>query len=271
MHSLLPRRFAAVLGFALALIAPGPASSAGPSRPPVDRSAADVQLALERLGTLGSVLHIAAHPDDENTAMLAYLSNERRLRVAYLSLTRGDGGQNLIGPETGAALGVIRSQELMSARRIDGAEQFFTRAVDFGYSKSTDETMAFWGHEEILADVVWAIRRFRPDVIITRFTRDRGGHGHHTASAALAEEAFVAAADPSRFPWQLERAGVWQAKRIVWNAFRFGSQPDDPSAGGLEVDLGAFSPVLGRSYTEIAGQSRSMHKSQGFGAAEARS
>ena len=245
-------------------------AAAGPSRPPIDRDAADLELALERLGTLGSVLFVAAHPDDENTALLTWLSHHRHLRVAYLSMTRGDGGQNLIGPEVGPALGLIRTQELMSARRIDGAEQFFTRAVDFGYTKSTEEALAFWGHDEILGDVVWAIRRFRPDVIVTRFTPERGGHGHHTASALLAREAFEAAADPGRFPEQLARVQPWQAKRIVWNAFRFGSQPDDPAAGGLTVDLGAYSPLLGRSYTEIAGQSRSMHKSQGFGAAERR-
>lgn len=245
-------------------------AAAGPSRPPVSRDAADLELALERLGTLGSVLFVAAHPDDENTALLTWLSRHRHLRVAYLSMTRGDGGQNLIGPEVGPALGLIRTQELMSARRIDGAGQFFTRAVDFGYTKSTEEALAFWGHEEILGDVVWAIRRFRPDVIVTRFTPERGGHGHHTASALLAREAFDAAADPARFPEQLASVQPWQAKRIVWNAFRFGGQPDDPSAGGIAVDLGAFSPLLGRSYTEIAGESRSMHKSQGFGAAERR-
>jgi LmbE family N-acetylglucosaminyl deacetylase len=246
------------------------AADPGPSRPPIERDAADIRLGLERLGTLGSVLFVAAHPDDENTALLSWLSRERHLRVAYLSVTRGDGGQNLIGPEVGSALGVIRTQELMSARRIDGAEQYFTRAIDFGYSKSTEETLEFWGREEMLADVVWAIRSFRPDVIVTRFTRDRGGHGHHTASALLAEEAFAAAADPARFPEQLGRVKPWQAKRIVWNAFRFGNQPDDASAGGIEIDLGAYNALLGRSYTEIAGESRSMHKSQGFGAAERR-
>jgi LmbE family N-acetylglucosaminyl deacetylase len=245
-------------------------AGAGPSRPLIERDAAEIQLALQGLGTLGSVLYVAAHPDDENTALLSYLSRERHLRVGYLSMTRGDGGQNLIGPEVGAALGLIRTQELMSARRIDGAEQYFTRAIDFGYSKSTDEALAFWGHEETLADVVWAIRQFRPDVIVTRFTPELGGHGHHTASAKLAEEAFHAAADPARFPEQLPYAGAWQARRLMWNAFRFGNMPDDPSRGGIEVDLGAYSPLLGRSYSEIAGESRSMHKSQGFGAAERR-
>ncbi len=246
------------------------AAAVSPSRPPLEPDASEIQLELDKLGTLGSVLYIAAHPDDENTALLTWLSRERHLRVGYLAMTRGDGGQNLLGTEVGSALGVIRTQELMAARRIDGAEQYFTRAIDFGYSKSTDEALAMWGHDEILSDVVRVIRRFRPDVIITRFTPTRGGHGHHTASALLAEEAFAAAADPNRFPEQLAEVGTWQAKRLMWNAFRFGSMPDDSSVGGVTVDLGAYNPLLGRSYTEIAGESRSMHKSQGFGAAERR-
>ena len=156
--------------------------------------AGELQTKLQKLNVLGSVLYVAAHPDDENTAALAYFSKGKKYRTAYLSLTRGDGGQNLIGPEKGAEIGIIRTQELLAARRIDGAEQFFTRAIDFGYSKTPEETLEFWGKEEILSDLVWVIRKFRPDVIITRFTTDASsGHGHHTASGWLIKEAFHAA------------------------------------------------------------------------------
>jgi LmbE family N-acetylglucosaminyl deacetylase len=225
------------------------------------------RLALEKLSVLGSVLYVGAHPDDENTAMLAYLSEGRKLRTAYLSMTRGAGGQNLIGTEQGDALGVLRTEELLAARWIDGAEQFFTRALDFGYSKSAEESLQIWGHDAILADVVRVIRTFRPDVIITRFAGDgSGGHGHHTASAILAREAFSAAADPTRFPEQLATLKPWQAKRILWNAWR--PRIENRPAGAprlLSVDLGAYDPLLGESYTEIAARARSMHKSQGFG------
>lgn len=237
------------------------------------RDAAELQLALRRLANVGGALYIAAHPDDENTAMLAWLANDRLYRTAYLSLTRGDGGQNLIGEEKGALLGVVRTQELLAARRIDGAQQMFTRAIDFGYSKSPEETLRIWGHDAVLADVVWAIRKFQPDVIITRFpVTGEGGHGQHTASAILAEEAFVAAGDASRFPEQLKYVIPWKAKRIFWNRFSWQPiKPDDPSvANSIRVDLGTFNPILGRAYTEIAAQSRSQHKSQGFGAAERR-
>lgn len=227
-------------------------------------TAGELQLAVNRLSTLGSVLYIAAHPDDENTGLMAYLSKEMKLRTAYLSLTRGDGGQNLIGPEQGREIGIIRSQELLEARRFDGGEQFFTRAVDFGYSKSMGESMKVWGREEILEDIVWIIRSFRPDVIITRFSVDeaRNGHGHHTASTVLALEAFRAAADPARFTEQLKNVSPWQAKRILWNKWR--PKPEE-QAGLIKVDLGTFNPLLGMSYNEIAARSRSMHKSQGFG------
>ncbi len=237
------------------------------------RDAAQLQVALRKLTVVGGALYVAAHPDDENTAMLAWLANEKLLRTGYLSVTRGDGGQNLIGDETGPLLGLIRTQELLAARRIDGAEQFFTRAIDFGYSKNPEETLAIWEHDKVLADVVWAIRRFQPDVIVTRFpVTGEGGHGHHTASARLAEEAFVAAADPTRFPEQLPFAGPWQAKRIFWNRFSFRAiDPNDPAlAKSLRVDLGTYNSLLGRAYTEIAAESRSQHKSQGFGSAERR-
>ncbi|HEX2834048.1 MAG TPA: PIG-L family deacetylase [Thermoanaerobaculia bacterium] len=238
------------------------------------RDAAQLQLALRKLNVVGGALYVAAHPDDENTAFLAYLANERLLRTAYLSATRGDGGQNLIGDEKGPLLGLIRTQELLAARRIDGAEQMFTRALDFGYSKNPQETLETWGHDAVLADVVWAIRRFQPDVIVTRFPiTGEGGHGHHTASAMLAEEAFTTAADPTKFPEQLAYVRPWQAKRIFWNRFSFGRpiDPNDPAvAKSLRVDLGAFNALLGRAYTEIAAESRSQHKSQGFGSAERR-
>ncbi|MGZ8778561.1 MAG: PIG-L family deacetylase, partial [Thermoanaerobaculia bacterium] len=186
------------------------------------RDAAELELALRRLTHTGGALYVAAHPDDENTAMLSYLASERLLRTAYLSVTRGDGGQNLIGNEAGPLLGIIRTHELLQARRIDGAEQFFTRAIDFGYSKNPEETLKTWGHDEVLADGVWTIRRFQPDVSVTRFPPPgEGGHGHHTASAILAEEAFAAAADPTKFPQQLAFARPWQAKRIFWNRFSF--------------------------------------------------
>jgi LmbE family N-acetylglucosaminyl deacetylase len=233
-------------------------------------ASADIYLGLRKLNVLGSVLYIAAHPDDENTRLLTYFSKDKLYRTGYLSLTRGDGGQNLIGDEQGIALGLIRTQELLSARRIDGAEQFFTRAFDFGYSKTPQETFTKWDKEKILADVVWVIRKFQPDVIITRFpTTGEGGHGHHTASAILANEAFIAAADPSRFPDQLKYVKPWQAKRIVWNTFNFGSA-NTTSADQFHFDVGGYNPVLGKSYGEIAAQSRSQHKSQGFGVAGSR-
>lgn len=231
-----------------------------------------IEQSLERLNTLGSVLMIAAHPDDENTALLAYFARGRHYRTAYLSLTRGEGGQNLIGPEQGDLLGVIRTQELLAARRIDGAEQFFTRAVDFGFSKTADETMEKWGREKILGDTVWVIRRFRPDVIVLRFSgTPRDGHGHHQASAILGKEAFSAAADPKRFPEQLRWVQPWQAKRLLFNVFAFTAAQEREAArlkDRLEVDTGDYSPILGYSYGEIAGMSRSMHRSQGMGSAE---
>jgi LmbE family N-acetylglucosaminyl deacetylase len=239
---------------------------------PASADAAETQAALRRLLVTGSVLYVGAHPDDENTAMLAYLARGRGARTAYLSLTRGDGGQNLLGTEKGELLGVVRTQELLAARRVDGAQQFFTRAIDFGFTKSPDETFRFWGHDEVLADVVWVIRRFRPDVIIARFpTTGEGGHGQHTASAILASEAFDAAGDPARFPEQLKDVDVWKPKRLLWNVFNFrpGERPKDADKM-LTADVGAYDPLLGKSYTEIAAESRTMHKSQGQGTPERR-
>jgi LmbE family N-acetylglucosaminyl deacetylase len=267
-HSIPAMRFALAL-VAIALMGSLPLHA--DPRPPEPLDAAGLRLAIERLNVVGTALYVGAHPDDENTACLAWLSKGRMVRTAYLSLTRGDGGQNLIGPDIGERLGVIRTQELLAARRIAGGEQYFARALDFGYSKNPEETLAKWGHDRILADVVWVIRSLEPDVIITRFPTDgSGGHGHHTASAILAEEAFAAAADSTRFPDQLGRVRTWRATRLVWNAFRFGQQGPDTTRGRLHVDLGEYQPLLGRSFTEIGGEGRSMHKSQGFGAAERR-
>ena len=234
--------------------------------------AAQAELALHQLNVVGSVLMIAAHPDDENTALLAYLARGRKVRTGYLSLTRGEGGQNLIGSEQGDALGLIRTQELLAARRIDGAEQFFTRAIDFGFTKTPQEAFDKWGHEKILSDVVWIVRRFQPDVIVLRFTgTPRDGHGQHQASAILGKEAFTAAADPSRFPEQLQYVKPWQAKRLMWNAFAFTREQEqevDKAPIKITVDPGEYDPILGHSYAEIAGMSRSMHRSQGQGTPE---
>jgi LmbE family N-acetylglucosaminyl deacetylase len=228
-------------------------------------SAVHLYQGIQKLNVLGSVLYIAAHPDDENTRLIAYLANDRLYRTGYLSLTRGDGGQNLIGEEQGIALGLIRTQELLAARRIDGGEQFFTRAFDFGYSKTPKETFEKWDREMILSDVVRIIRRFRPDVIIARFpTTGEGGHGHHTASAILAQEAFVAAADPERFKDQLAYTTPWQATRLLWNTFNFGGN-NTTREDQFKVDVGGYNPLLGKSYGELAAESRSQHKSQGFG------
>jgi LmbE family N-acetylglucosaminyl deacetylase len=237
---------------------------------PTAQSAADILFNIEKLGQGGSVLYIAAHPDDENTRLLTYMSKELKIRVSYLSLTRGEGGQNLVGSEQGPALGLIRTQELLAARRTDGAEQYFSRAADFGYSKTPEETFRFWNKDSVLSDVVFVIRKLRPDVIICRFpTTGEGGHGHHTASAILATEAFHAAADPKRFPAQLGIYPTWQAKSIYWNTFNFQGIAQ-PKPGQYTLDVGGFNALAGKSYGETAAESRSMHKSQGFGSVKQR-
>ncbi|MDQ6888970.1 MAG: PIG-L family deacetylase [Bacteroidota bacterium] len=221
---------------------------------------------IKKLNVLASVLYVGAHPDDENNALLPYFAKEKLYRTAYLSLTRGDGGQNLIGDEQGIELGLIRTQELLAARRIDGAEQYFTRAYEFGFSKSADEALRIWDKEKILSDVVWVVRKFQPDVIIKRFPPDaRAGHGHHAASAILANEAFTAAADPNKFPEQF-RYGVkpWQAKRILWNTYNFGGN-NTTAEDQLKIDIGGYNPLIGESYGEVGGEARTMHKSQGEG------
>jgi LmbE family N-acetylglucosaminyl deacetylase len=229
----------------------------------------EIILNLKKLNVVGSALYMAAHPDDENTIMLSWLAKERKVRTSYLSVTRGDGGQNLVGSELSDLLGLIRTQELLAARAIDGPEQYFTRANDFGFSKNTDETMQIWGKDAVLGDVVWRIRNLRPDVIICRFPPDaRAGHGNHSASGALAEEAFKISGDPTKYPEQLKYVKPWQAKRVVWNTFNFGTvaQTQKPAEKDwIQVDIGAYNPLLGKSYNEIAAESRSQHKSQGFG------
>ncbi|MFM7080095.1 MAG: PIG-L family deacetylase, partial [Bacteroidota bacterium] len=226
---------------------------------------------LEKLNTTATVLYVAAHPDDENTRLLTYLANERKFRTVYISLTRGDGGQNLIGNEQGLALGIIRTQELLAARSVDGAEQTFGECYDFGYSKTPEETFRFWDKEKALAHLVWTIRKYRPDVIINRFpTTGEGGHGHHTASAILAVEAFRAAADPTRFKEQLQFVQPWQSKRIFLNSFSSRNQTANAFEGQLQIDVGGYDVSTGRSHGETASESRSMHKSQGFGVARQR-
>ncbi|MGK7392386.1 MAG: PIG-L family deacetylase [Candidatus Cyclobacteriaceae bacterium M2_1C_046] len=243
-------------------------SFASLAQPITNPDAAEILHDIQKLKVLGSALYVAAHPDDENTRLIAWLANEKKVETAYLAMTRGDGGQNLIGPEIREKLGIIRTQELLEARRIDGGRQYFTRANDFGYSKSPEETLEVWNEDKILSDVVWVIRKFRPDIIITRFPADGGGgHGHHTASAQLAHKAFKLASDPNAYPEQLKYVKVWQPKRLYLNTGRWWNpdiSADEP--GVLSVNVGKYSSLLGTSYTEMAARSRSMHKSQGFGA-----
>lgn len=230
------------------------------------KNSAEIYTQLKQMEVLGSVLYIAAHPDDENNAFLPYLTKERHYRTAYLSLTRGDGGQNLIGKEQGVELGLIRTQELLAARMQDGAEQYFSTAYEFGFSKSAKEALAIWDHQKVLSDVVWVIRKFQPDVIITRFPGDaRAGHGHHAASSIIAQEAYIAAADPKQFPEQF-KYGVqpWKAKRILWNTFNFGTI-NTTNDNQLKLEVGGYNPVIGKSYGEIGAEARTMHKSQGEG------
>ncbi|HYV61955.1 MAG TPA: PIG-L family deacetylase, partial [Bryobacteraceae bacterium] len=247
----------------------------------------EIRQALERLNTLGSVMMIGAHPDDEREQVLAYLALGRHVRTAYLSLTRGEGGQNLIGPEQGDELGIIRSQELLTSRRIDGAEQYFTRAIDFGFSKTADETLQKWDRNKVLGDVVYNIRRFRPDVVILVFSgTPRDGHGHHQASSILGKEAFSLAGDPTKFPEQLAYVQPWAPKLLMMNAGgpgggqnkgkdgknKAGKTNEDapPPADRLNLDVGVYSPELGASFGEIGGASRSANRTQGTGAAEAK-
>ncbi|NHM07391.1 PIG-L family deacetylase [Flavobacterium sp. CYK-4] len=239
-----------------------------PSKP----DAVAIHQQIQKLNFLGSVLYIAAHPDDENTRLISYLSNEKKARTGYLSLTRGDGGQNLIGPELRELLGVIRTQELIEARKIDGGLQFFSRANDFGFSKNPDETLSIWNKDEVLSDVVYVIRKFRPDVIINRFDARSPGttHGHHTSSAMLSLEAFEKTNDRSVYPSQLSLVEPWQPKRIYFNTswWFYGSKEKFEKADKsnlTELSIGVYYPSLGKSNQEIAALSRSRHQSQGFG------
>lgn len=244
-------------------------------------TSADIHEAIQKLNFLGSALYVAAHPDDENTRLIAYLANEVKANTAYLSMTRGDGGQNLIGPEIQELLGVIRTQELLAARRVDGGNQMFTRANDFGFSKHPDETLEIWNKEKVLADVVWAIRKWQPDVIINRFQHEYDPnwagrmHGHHTASAMLSYEAFDIAADKNVYPEQLSLVEPWQPRRLFFNTtwWFYGSRENFEKADKsrmLGVDVGVYYPIKGKSNTEIAAESRSMHKCQGFGSSGSR-
>lgn len=248
------------------------ASVIAQSQMPKQLNSAEIFQKMRKLNVLGNVLYLAAHPDDENTRFISYCANEMLYSTAYLSLTRGDGGQNLIGPEIREELGIIRTQELLAARRTDGGEQFFTRANDFGYSKTPDETLEIWDKEKILADVVWVIRKFRPDVIVCRFPTDGGGgHGHHTASALLAKEAFGIAGDKTKYPEQLKFVDVWQPKRVVVNTGRWWNDKISADDEGVVAhDIGEFNEMLGASYNELAARSRTMHKSQGFGSTGSR-
>ena len=241
-------------------------------QPKTGWSSSEILLEIKKLSKTHSVLYVAAHPDDENTRLIAYMANDHLARTGYISLTRGDGGQNLIGAEKGELIGVIRTQELVEARKIDGGEQFFSRAVDFGYSKTADETFEFWDKNEVLSDLVWTIRTFKPDIIITRFSTLPGrGHGHHTASAILAEEAFKLAGDKSAFREQLRITEAWQPKRLIHNNSTWWEEDLAERAmtndSIVPLNVGTYNPLLGKSHGEIAAMSRSMHKSQGFGAA----
>ena len=223
---------------------------------------------IQKLNFLGSVLYVAAHPDDENTRLIAYMANKAKARTAYLSLTRGDGGQNLIGPEIRELLGVIRTQELLAARGIDGGEQLFSRANDFGYSKHPDETLAIWEKEKVLSDVVLAIRQFKPDIIINRFDHRSKGttHGHHTSSAMLSMEAFDLANDKTAYPNQLKQASLWQPKRIFFNTYSWRSNPEQVNKNNLTtLDIGTYYPLKGISNNELASLASSQHLCQGFG------
>ncbi|MFA7274441.1 MAG: PIG-L family deacetylase [Crocinitomicaceae bacterium] len=240
---------------------------------PKQLSSSEIFAGIQKLNVQGKILYLAAHPDDENTRFIAYCANDKKLTTAYMSLTRGDGGQDLIGPELGEELGLIRTQELLMARNIDGGRQFFSRANDFGFSKNPTETFAIWNKELVLGDLVFVIRSFQPDIIVCRFPADgRGGHGHHTASAILGEEAFALAANKDAYPEQFD-LGVkpWQATRIVTNTGKWWN--DKISANDPHVvaeNIGAYETLLGTSCTEIAALSRSQHKSQGFGSTGAR-
>ncbi len=259
------QKFKILFGLVLFL---GFANAQQPQKP----NSAVIYNQIQKLNFLGSVLYIAAHPDDENTRLIAYLSNETKARTGYLSITRGDGGQNLIGSQLRELLGVLRTQELLEARKIDGGEQFFTRANDFGFSKNPEETLKIWDKEKVLSDVIWTIRKFQPDVIINRFDHRTSGntHGHHSASAQLSFESFNLANDPKIFPEQLKLVETWQPKRQFFNPswWFYGSQKkfdEADKSNFISIQTGVYYPTIGKSNQEIAALSRSRHQSQGFG------
>lgn len=240
----------------------------------VQNSSSEIYDDLLRLQNNTTVMYLAAHPDDENTRVISWLTHEKHVDAVYLSLTRGDGGQNLIGTEKGELLGLLRTQELLEARKVDKGRQWFTRALDFGYSKTATETLKFWDKQKILSDVVWAIRKNRPEIIITRFDPNSNGetHGHHTASALLAMEAFDLAADPKAFPEQLKYVKTWQVKRMFYNTswWFYGSKENFEKADKTDlysINVGNYYPNLGISNNEISSKSRSKHACQGFGMA----
>ncbi|HLQ78272.1 MAG TPA: NEW3 domain-containing protein, partial [Terriglobia bacterium] len=258
--------------------------SASTTMPPEDRGAMGLSQALKRLDVVASVLHTGAHPDDENSALLSWLSRGQGVRTAYLSITRGDGGQNLLGTELFESLGVIRTEELLAARRLDGAQQFFTPNYEFGFSKTAQEGMEKWGHDKVLGDFVRVIRQFRPEIIVSRFTGTASdGHGHHQVAGIITQEAFKAAADPKLYP---EYGKPWQAKKLYLNGGRGGQGAQggrgaqggqaaqgaqvapDAQAAGITINVGEFDSVLGRSYSEIAAEGRSLHRSQSQGSAQ---
>jgi LmbE family N-acetylglucosaminyl deacetylase len=252
----------------LAILASLLAGYPGVSRAAELPTSAAILQQMRSFSTMGSVLYIAAHPDDENTQAITYLARGRGYRTAYLSLTRGDGGQNVRGSQLGEPLGVARTQELLAARRLDGGRQYFTRAKDFGFSKDYQETLRIWDRQAVLADIVRVIRSFRPDVIVTRFSPQPGNtHGHHTASTVLALEAFKLAGDLQAFPEQLGELTPWQPKRILHNVGVRGGGADAAGgdrAGAVQIEVDGNDPVLGESFSSIAARSRAMHKTQGF-------
>ena len=245
---------------------------------PKKPNSADIFEAVKKLNVLGSVLYVAAHPDDENTRMISYFANARHMDITYLSLTRGDGGQNLIGSELREELGALRTQELLAARAVDGGKQLFTRANDFGFSKSPAESFQIWGKDAVLSDVVWAMRKLQPDIVINRFSIDTAfdTHGHHTGSAILSYEAFDIVGNPSVYPEQLKYVSAWQPKRLFQNQswWWYGSQEKFEAAMKdaqiFKFDAGVYLPTQGKSNDEIAAESRSMHKCQGMGMMSAR-
>ncbi|HET9949937.1 MAG TPA: PIG-L family deacetylase [Longimicrobiales bacterium] len=251
----------------LAAIGPGPAPLAGQSVE--DPSVSGLGLLLRRMDGVKRVLMVAAHPDDEDSSLLATLARGWGVETAYLSLTRGDGGQNLIGPELFEGLGVVRTGELEAARALDGAVQYFTRAFDYGFSKSADEALTFWPREEVLADIVWVIRTFRPQVVVSVWSgTPRDGHGQHQAAGILTREAFQAAGDPARFPEQIALgAEPWAPAKLYESARGFGGAgPQD--AGVVSIETGELDPLLGRSFFQLSMESRSQHRSQDMGSPE---